>query len=152
MASFQLEVNGEDHSVDVDPETPLLWVLRDVLNLTGTKYGCGQGLCGNCTVLIDGSPARSCLTAVSQAAGKSVTTIEGLSPDRSHALQKAWIAEEASQCGYCSPGQIMVAAGLLQDHPNPTDADIDEAMSMMICRCGSYQRIRQAIKRAAQEG
>ncbi|HTR45183.1 MAG TPA: (2Fe-2S)-binding protein [Thermodesulfovibrionales bacterium] len=145
-----LKVNGKKHEVDVDPETPLLWVIRETLGLTGTKYGCGMALCGACTVLLDGEAVRSCSTPVSQAAQKEVTTIEGLSADMDHPLQKAWIAEDVPQCGYCQSGQIMQAAALLQKSPKPTDADIDNSMSGNICRCGTYQRIRKAIHEAAR--
>ena len=130
---------------------PLLWALRDLIGLTGTKFSCGAGLCGACTVLIDGEPTRSCITPVSTLAGKAITTIEGLSPDGNHPLQKAWQEEHVSQCGYCQPGQIMNAAALLQKNSKPSDADIDAAMSGTLCRCGTYQRIRKAIHRAAQE-
>jgi aerobic-type carbon monoxide dehydrogenase small subunit (CoxS/CutS family) len=143
------ELNGKAQSVDVSPDTPLLWVLRDSLGLTGTKFGCGMALCGACTVHIDGEPTRSCVTAVSDVAGKKVTTIEGISTDRSNPVQQAWIAEEVPQCGYCQSGQIMSAVALLARKPKPTDADIDAAMSGNICRCGTYQRIRRAIHRAA---
>jgi aerobic-type carbon monoxide dehydrogenase small subunit (CoxS/CutS family) len=143
------ELNGKAQSVDVSPDTPLLWVLRDSLGLTGTKFGCGMALCGACTVHIDGEPTRSCVTAVSDVAGKKVTTIEGISSDRSNRVQQAWIAEEVPQCGYCQSGQIMSAIALLARKPKPTDADIDAAMSGNICRCGTYQRIRRAIHRAA---
>ena len=142
-------LNGESKSVDVDPQMPLLWVLRDTLNMTGTKYGCGMALCGACTVHIDGEATRSCVTPVSAVAGKKVTTIEGLSPDGSHPVQKAWMEEDVPQCGYCQSGQIMSAAALLSKKPKPTDADIDDFMSGNICRCGTYQRIRKAIHRAA---
>ena len=152
MASITLTVNGEEHTVDVSPDTPLLWVLRDTLGLTGTKYSCGIGLCGTCTVHVDGEAIRSCVTPVSEAASKEITTIEGLSPDGSHPVQQAWIAENVTQCCYCQPGQIMAAAALLAKNPNPTDADIDAAMSGNLCRCGTYQRIRRAIHRAAGEG
>jgi aerobic-type carbon monoxide dehydrogenase small subunit (CoxS/CutS family) len=145
------ELNGKAQSVDVSPDTPLLWVLRDSLGLTGTKFGCGMALCGACTVHIDGEPTRSCVTAVSDVAGKKVTTIEGISTDRSNPIQQAWIAEEVPQCGYCQSGQIMSAVALLARKPKPTDADIDAAMSGNICRCGTYQRIRRAIHRAAGE-
>jgi isoquinoline 1-oxidoreductase alpha subunit len=150
MASITLTVNGEEHTVDVSPDTPLLWVLRDTLGLTGTKYGCGIGLCGTCVVHLGGEAVRSCVTPVSQAAGKEVTTIEGLSPDGSHPVQQAWAAENVVQCGYCQPGQIMTAAALLARNPNPSDDDIDVAMSGNMCRCGTYQRIRRAIHRAAE--
>ena len=152
MASITLTVNGEEHTVDVSPDTPLLWVLRDTLGLTGSKYSCGMGLCGTCTVHVDGEAIRSCVTPVSEVASKEITTIEGLSPDGSHPVQQAWIAENVTQCGYCQPGQIMAAAALLAKNPNPTDADIDAAMSGNLCRCGTYQRIRRAIHHAAQEG
>ena len=150
MADIYLRVNGSEKKVDVSPDTPLLWVLRDTLQLTGTKYGCGAGLCGACTVHIEGESTRSCTTPVSQAAGKNVTTIEGLGADGQHPLQQAWIAEEVPQCGYCQSGQIMAAAALLKKNPNPTDEDIDNAMMGNICRCGTYPRIRKAIKTAAQ--
>ncbi len=146
---LQLVVNGKSRTVDVDAATPLLWVLRDNLGLTGTKLGCGMALCGACTVHLDGQPVRSCVVPVSAAAGKAVTTIEGLSENRSHPLQKAWIAEEVPQCGYCQSGQIMAAAALLAAQPSPSDADIDAVMSANLCRCGTYQRIRRAIHRAA---
>jgi aerobic-type carbon monoxide dehydrogenase small subunit (CoxS/CutS family) len=150
--AISLNVNGKDRSVDVGPETPLLWVLRDTLELTGTKFGCGAGLCGACTVHLDGAAVRSCSTPVSAAAGKRITTIEGLSADRGHALQQAWIEEDVPQCGYCQPGQIMAAAALLARNSKPSDADIDSAMSGNLCRCGTYQRIRRAIHRAASGG
>jgi isoquinoline 1-oxidoreductase subunit alpha len=146
---ISLTVNGTSQHVDVSPDTPLLWVLRDNLGLTGTKYGCGMALCGACTVHVNGQATRSCVMPISAAAGKSVLTIEGLSPDGSHPLQQAWIAEEVPQCGYCQSGQIMAAAVLLRENPRPSDADIDDAMSGNICRCGTYQRIRRAIHRAA---
>jgi aerobic-type carbon monoxide dehydrogenase small subunit (CoxS/CutS family) len=150
MASISLTVNGKTHSLDVDPQTPLLWVLRETLGLTGTKFGCGIAMCGACTVHLDGREAiRSCSTPVSGVAGRKITTIEGLSTDRSHPIQAAWIAEEVSQCGYCQPGTIMTAAALLAAKPHPSDADIDEALGGHICRCGTYQRIRRAIHRAA---
>jgi isoquinoline 1-oxidoreductase subunit alpha len=144
-----LTVNGEKHELDVTPDTPLLWVLRDALGLTGTKYGCGIALCGACTVHVEGEPTRSCSVPVSAVAGKRVTTIEGLSRDGDHPVQRAWIAEDVPQCGYCQSGQIMAAAALLAKTPKPTDSDIDDAMSGLICRCGTYQRIRAAIHRAA---
>jgi len=147
--AISFEVNGEKRSVDVDPKTPLLWVLRDTLNLTGTKYGCGIAACGACTVHIDGEPARSCSYPVGSVAGKRITTIEGLSSDRSHPLQQAWIAEQVPQCGYCQSGQLMTAAAFLHKNPHPTSADVDEAMSNNICRCGTAQRIRKAVLRAA---
>jgi len=152
MAEFTLTVNGTDRTVDVAPDTPVLWVLRDVLGLTGTKFGCGISQCGACTVHIDGEPVRSCRFQVSRADGRSITTIEALSTDRTHALQRAWIEEQVPQCGYCQSGQLMAAAALLSENPNPTDADIDDAMERNICRCGTYNRIRRAIHRAAQEG
>jgi isoquinoline 1-oxidoreductase subunit alpha len=142
-------LNGKSTTVNVDPQMPLLWVLRDTLNLTGTKFGCGMALCGACTVHINGEAARSCITPVSSVQGKKVTTIEGLSADGSHPVQKAWIAEDVPQCGYCQSGQIMSAAALLAKKQKPTDAAIDDAMSGNICRCGTYQRIRRAIHRAA---
>ena len=147
MISFT--VNGKAYKVDVAPDTPLLWVLRDTLGLTGTKYGCGLALCGACTVHVNGEPVRSCFTQVSQVAGRKITTIEGLSRDSSHPLQKAWIADEVPQCGYCQSGQIMSAAALLAKNKSPSDADIDKAMSGNICRCGTYNRIRKAIHTAS---
>ena len=149
MASIALTINGKRQTVDVSPDTPLLWVLRDTLGLTGTKYGCGTGQCSACTVQIDGEPTRSCRTTINAAANKQVTTIEGLSPGRVNSLQAAWIAEEVPQCGYCQSGQIMTAAALLTKNSKPTDADIDKAMNGHICRCGTYTRIRRAIHRAA---
>jgi aerobic-type carbon monoxide dehydrogenase small subunit (CoxS/CutS family) len=143
-------LNGRRQNVDVVPQMPLLWVLRDTLGLTGTKFGCGMALCGACTVHINGTPARSCSTPISSVAGKNVTTIEGLSPDSSHPIQKAWIELDVPQCGYCQSGQIMSAAALLTRKPRPTDTDIDDAMRGNICRCGTYQEIRDAIHRAAQ--
>jgi isoquinoline 1-oxidoreductase subunit alpha len=151
MATIELKLNGKRVSVDVPPDTPLLWVLRDSLYLTGTKFGCGIGQCGACTVHIDGAAQKSCQFPVAAVAGKSVTTIEGLSADGSHAVQKAWIQEQVPQCGYCQSGQIMRAAALLAATPRPTDADIDREMSENLCRCGTYQRIRRAIHRAAGE-
>jgi isoquinoline 1-oxidoreductase alpha subunit len=148
---ISLKVNQQDHAVDADPSTPLLWVLRDLLHLTGTKYGCGLAQCGACTVHLDGEAIRSCVTPVSRAIGKSVTTIEGMATDAlGKALQEAWIAEDVPQCGYCQSGQIMSAAVLLREKADPTDEDIDLAMSGNICRCGTYQRIRCAIHRAAE--
>ena len=148
---FTLLVNGRRRNVDVANDTPLLWVLRDHLDLTGTKYGCGAGLCGACTVHLDGVPARSCSVPVSSVGAKKITTIEGLGSEKElHAVQRAWIAEDVPQCGYCQSGQLMAAAALLAKNHNPSDADIDAAMTN-ICRCGTYQRVRQAIKRAAQE-
>ena len=146
--AITIKVNGVDRSVDVDGDTPLLWVLRDVLGMTGTKFGCGAGLCGACTVHIDGVAVRSCQTSAKDAAGKKVTTIEGLGGN--HPLQVAWVAEQVPQCGYCQSGQIMSASALLASNPHPTDSDIDDAMFGNICRCGTYLRIREAIKQAAQ--
>jgi len=151
MAAFSLNVNGSAHTVDVSPDTPLLWAIRDNIGLTGTKFGCGMALCGACTVHLDGQPTRSCVTPVSAVGSKKVTTIEGLSPEGNHPVQQAWIAEDVPQCGYCQSGQIMSAAALLAKTPQPTDADIDAAMSGNICRCGTYQRIRAAIHRAAEK-
>jgi isoquinoline 1-oxidoreductase alpha subunit len=148
--AIQLMINGKTQSVDVPAEMPLLWVLRDTLGMTGTKFGCGMALCGACTVHIDGQPTRSCITPVSSVAGKKITTIEGLSPDRSHPVQRAWIEVDVPQCGYCQSGQIMSASALLASNPKPSDTEIDEAMRGNICRCGTYQRIRQAIHRAAE--
>jgi len=148
----KISVNRKQYDVSADPSTPLLWVLRDEIGLTGTKFGCGIAQCGSCTVHVDGEARRSCITPLSSVAGKEVTTIEGLSPDGSHPLQKAWIAADAPQCGYCQSGQIMTAAVLLKTTPKPTDADIDRAMTGIICRCGTYNRIRDAIKKAAING
>jgi isoquinoline 1-oxidoreductase subunit alpha len=150
MATITLVVNGRKHSLDADSQSPLLWILRDTLGLTGTKFGCGMGLCGACTVHLDGEAVRSCMTRAADVAGKKVTTIEGLSKDRSHPIQRAWVAEDVPQCGYCQPGMIMSAAALLRSNSRPSDAQIDEAMSGHICRCGTYQRIRRAIHRAAE--
>ena len=147
---ISIEVNGRGHEVEVDRETPLLWVLRDHLGLTGTKFGCGIALCGACTVHINGEPMRSCVTRVGDAAGKSITTIEGLSRDVSHPVQQAWLELRVPQCGYCQSGQIMSAAALLARNSNPSDEDIDAAMNGNLCRCGTYGRIRAAIKRAAE--
>jgi len=152
MADITIRVNGSEHKVSVSPETPLLWVLRDTLQLTGTKFGCGAGLCGACTVHLDGSAVRSCSTPVSQAAGKNITTIEGLTANGPHALQQAWIAEQVPQCGYCQTGQIMTAAALLAKTAQPSDDQITQAMSGNLCRCGTYDRIRRAIHRAAGAG
>jgi isoquinoline 1-oxidoreductase subunit alpha len=147
---YSLMVNGQRHDVDVPADMPLLWVIRDVVGLTGTKFGCGLAQCGACTVHLDGQPVRACVTAVSAVGAKAITTIEGLSPNASHALQRAWVAEQVPQCGYCQSGQLMSAAALLAKKPNPTDADIDAALSGNVCRCGTYQRIRRAIHRAAR--
>ena len=148
MSKFS--INGSSHAFDGDPDMPLLWYLRDVLGLMGTKFGCGQALCGACTVHVDGMAVRSCQTRVSDLDGQAVTTIEGLSPDGNHPVQVAWRELNVAQCGYCQVGQIMQASAFLKETPNPTDADIDAAMSGNICRCGAYPRIRAAIKRAAQ--
>jgi len=150
MTPVRINVNGTIVTVDVGPDTPLLWVLRDTLGLTGTKYGCGMGLCGACTVHLDGEAVRSCQTALKSAMEKRITTIEGLSSDRSHPVQKAWIAEQVPQCGYCQSGQIMQAAALLARNPHPSRDQIDQAMNGNICRCATYQRIRRAIQRAAE--
>ena len=152
MAELTLVVNGRSQAVDVAPDTPLLWVLRDTLGYTGTKYGCGMSQCGACTVHVEGVVARSCVTPVGTVAGKKITTIEGLSADRSHPLQQAWIAEQVPQCGYCQSGMLMSASALLAKKPRPTDADIDDALGGHICRCGTYQRIRRAVHRAAEGG
>jgi isoquinoline 1-oxidoreductase alpha subunit len=149
---IKLNVNNKGASVDVAPDTPLLWVLRDILNLKGAKYGCGLGVCGACTVLVGGHAVRSCMTHVGSVADQPITTIEGLSPDGLHPVQVAWEALDVPQCGYCQSGQIMSAAALLERTPHPTDADIDSAMSGNLCRCGTYTRIRQAIHEAAQAG
>ena len=147
---IQLSVNRKEFNVDASPDMPLLWVLRDMLGFTGTKYGCGMAQCGACTVHLDGEAVRSCVTTMERAAGKEVTTIEGLSPDFTHPLQQAWIEEDVLQCGYCQSGQIMSAAVLLRENPNPSDEDIDAAMSGNICRCGTYQRIKKAIHTASK--
>jgi isoquinoline 1-oxidoreductase alpha subunit len=148
--AIQFILNGKRQSVDVNPRMPLLWVLRDTLGMTGTKFGCGMSLCGACTVHVEGVAVRSCVTPVSSVSGKRITTIEGLSPDRSHPVQRAWMEIDVPQCGYCQSGQIMSAAALLAKNAKPSDADIDEAMKGNICRCGTYQRIRKAIHRAAE--
>ena len=152
MAEVTLRINGRTERINAEPDTPLLWVVRDFLDLTGTKYGCGIGQCGACTVHLDGQPVHSCSTPLSTVGEREVTTIEGLSPDGSHAVQKAWIAEDVPQCGYCQSGQVMAAAALLAGGTRPSDAEIDRAMAGNICRCGTYDRIRRAIHRAAQEG
>jgi len=150
MSQFTLNINGEVHIVDVAPDTPLLWVLRDALGLVGTKFGCGIGSCGACTVHLDGSPTRSCVTAVAAVGNRRVTTIEGLDPKGEHPVQRAWQELDVPQCGYCQSGQIMTAAALLKAKPNPSDADIDAALGGNLCRCGSYTRIRAGIHRAAE--
>ena len=152
MPNITLRVNGSEKSVDVSPDTPLLWVLRDSLQLTGTKFGCGVGLCGACSVHLNGTLTHSCTTRVSEAAGKNITTIEGLGANGLHPLQQAWIAEDVPQCGYCQSGQIMAAAALLAKTPHPSDGDITDFMSANICRCGTYDRIRRAIRRVVSAG
>jgi isoquinoline 1-oxidoreductase alpha subunit len=149
---MKLRINGKDQELDVDPDMPLLWAIRDVLGLSGTKYGCGEALCGACTVHLDGHAVRSCVTPMRRAEGKEIVTIEGLSKDGSHPLQKAWVELRVPQCGYCQAGQIMTAAALLAATPNPTDAEIEESMAGNLCRCGTYTRIRAAVKRAAGGG
>lgn len=152
MATFNLIVNGMTQTIDAEPNMPLLWALRDLLNLTGTKFGCGVGLCGACTVIIDGEATRSCVTPLSTLANKSIVTIEGLSPDGKHKVQHAWLAEAVSQCGYCQTGKIMNTAALLDKNPHPSDPEIDAAFENHLCRCGTYLRIRRAIHRAAEGG
>jgi isoquinoline 1-oxidoreductase alpha subunit len=147
-----LQINGTSYTVDVAPETPLLWIIRERLRLTGTKFGCGIGQCGACTVHFDGGAVRACSVVVADGVGKQITTIEGLHPHGKHPLQLAWIAEQVPQCGYCQPGQIMQAAALLKEHPKPSDSQIDRAMNGNLCRCGTYQRIRKAVNRAALAG
>jgi isoquinoline 1-oxidoreductase alpha subunit len=149
MAAMTLNINGKPRAVDADPTTPMLWVLRDTLDLTGTKFGCGIGQCGACTILLDGKAVRSCQTPVSAVGGKRVTTIEGLKGAKRHVVQQAWIDEDVPQCGYCQPGMIMTTVALLAEKPAPTDADIDRTLGRHICRCGTYQRIRKAVHRAA---
>ena len=148
MSEIHLTVNGSKRTVNVDDDTPLVWILRDTLSLPGTKFGCGMGVCGSCTILENGKAIRSCQIPASGAKGRSFVTIEGLSRDGSHPCQRAWLEEEVSQCGFCQPGMILTACGLLRNHPDPTDAEIDEAMSDSICRCGTYPRMRKAIRRA----
>ena len=150
MANYELNVNNTSYKIDVEPDMPLLWAIRDFVGLTGTKFGCGMSLCGACTVHLDGVAVRSCSMTVAGATGKKITTIEGISPNIDHAVQKAWIELQVPQCGYCQSGQIMSAAALLKKNPKPTDADIDSAMQANLCRCGTYQRIRSAIHRAAE--
>ncbi|MGE0455849.1 MAG: (2Fe-2S)-binding protein [Vicinamibacteria bacterium] len=149
MPTYSLTVNGRRHAVEAQPDLPLLWVLRDLLNLSGTKFGCGEGVCGACTVHEQGEALRSCLLRVADAAGRSFVTIEGLSPDGSHPCQRAWIEEDVAQCGYCQPGMIMTAAALLRAKPAPSDAEIDAAMAGSVCRCGTFERMRRAIRRAS---
>ena len=149
MANITFTLNGSPQTVDVVPEMPLLWVLRDVVGLTGTKFGCGMGLCGACTVHLDGQPVRSCSTPVKSVAGRKVVTVEGLSPSGTHPVQRAWMEIDVPQCGYCQSGQVMTAAALLAQKPKPTDADIDAAMRGNLCRCGTYQSVRAAVHRAA---
>ena len=151
MASIKFTINGQAQTIEVDPKMPLLWAIRDIVGLTGTKFGCGMAQCGACTLHLDGNPIRSCVTPVSSAEGKQITTIEGISANRSHPIQKAWIQHQVPQCGYCQSGQIMSAVALLEQHPNPTDEEINTAMSGNICRCGTYQRIYDAIKTASKE-
>ena len=150
MATFRLNINGSFHSIDVDADMPLLWAIRDYVGLTGTKYSCGIGQCGSCTVLIDGTAVRSCLLPTSNAEDKSIVTIEGISEDNSHPVQQAWIEEQVPQCGYCQSGQILSAVALIDQNKNPTNAEIDEGMKGVLCRCGTYPRIRKAIKKAAE--
>jgi aerobic-type carbon monoxide dehydrogenase small subunit (CoxS/CutS family) len=152
MFSTILTINGKKHAVEASLDTPLLWVLRDTLGMTGTKFSCGRGLCGACTVHLDGEATRSCVATLEEAKGKKITTIEGLAVNPKHPLLAAWIAEQVPQCGFCQSGQIMQAAALLAQKPHPTDADLDAAMSTLLCRCGTYLRVRRAIHRAAKEG
>ena len=150
MSQVTLNINGEDHTLDVPPDMPLLWALRDILNFTGTKYSCGIGTCGTCTVLVNGMPMRSCVMPAASAAGAAIVTIEGLDPDGEHPVQRAWNDEDVPQCGYCQGGQILTAVALLARNPDPDDEAINNAMSGVLCRCGTYTRIRKAIKRAAR--
>jgi len=150
MAQYNINVNGKDHSVDVDEDTPILWVLRDTLNLVGTKYGCGIAQCGACTIHIDGAAARSCSLPIGAASGKKITTIEGLSEDGTHPVQQAWVQHDVPQCGYCQAGQIMTAAALLADNANPSEQEIEDTMHGNLCRCGTYNRIKAAVKTAAK--
>jgi len=151
MTQSRLHINGKIHDLDVEPDTPLLWVIRDTLGFTGTKFGCGMSLCGACTVHVDGEAVRSCVTPISSVFNRAIITIEGLSSNNAHPVLQAWISEQVPQCGFCQSGQIMSAAALLTQNPNPSDADIDNAMAGNICRCGTYQRIRKAIKKAATQ-
>lgn len=150
MSQVSLNINGQDHSLEVPPDMPLLWVLRDRLDMVGSKYGCGIGICGSCTVLVDGRAVQSCMLPAAKMEGKKIVTIEGFAPDGNHPVQRAWNEEDVPQCGYCQGGQLLTAAALLERNPQPSDKDIDEAMSGVLCRCGTYFRIRKAIKRAAQ--
>ncbi len=152
MRSITLNINGQSHTLDVSPDMPLLWALRDKLNLVGTKYSCGIGVCGSCTVLVNGMPMRSCTMPAASMTGAEITTIEGLDPEGNHPVQVAWNEEDVPQCGYCQAGQVLTAAALLDRNPDPSDEDIDAAMAGVLCRCGTYPRIRKAIKRAAEEG
>jgi aerobic-type carbon monoxide dehydrogenase small subunit (CoxS/CutS family) len=152
MSTVTLQINGQSHTIEVSPDMPLLWALRDKLDLVGTKYGCGIGVCGSCTVLVNGTPMRSCTIPAASMAGAEIKTIEGLDRDGAHPVQVAWNEEDVPQCGYCQAGQVLTAAALLDRNPNPTDEDIDAAMAGVLCRCGTYPRIRRAIKRAAGQG
>jgi len=149
VSQVTLKINGKNHTLDIPPDMPLLWALRDKLNMVGTKYSCGIGICGSCTVLVDGMPMRSCVLPAASMGGNEITTIEGFAPNGDHPVQIAWNEEDVPQCGYCQGGQILTAAALLESNPKPSDKDIDDAMSEVICRCGTYYRIRKAIKRAA---
>jgi len=152
MSAVTLQINGQSHTIDISPDMPLLWALRDKLDLIGTKFSCGIGVCGSCTVLVNGAPMRSCTIPAVSMAGAEITTIEGLDPEGAHPVQVAWNEEDVPQCGYCQAGQVLTAAALLERNPDPTDEDIDAAMAGVLCRCGTYPRIRTAIKRAAREG